>query len=246
MATTTEKLISQVIRERMKNHGVTMQDLAEQIGTSQSSISRSLSGETELTIERLYEIARVLGVSTAVLVEEAERRVAPFEVSEEFENYLCSDLRRYLVFVALNLPRTIHQLEDETHASIVLIQSLIKRLKSEKLILELQGDRFQLNDEGRRMKFRKARAFYDLKSKLYALQAEHTVKNLNQPREFWADRDDRLVMAYLTREQAERIAGMLEAIANQISEMDRQNLRGDVERVVMYQFFLTQKQFGDF
>lgn len=246
MATKNEKLICQVIRERMKAQGLTMQTLAEEIGSSQSSVSRSLSGETELTLERLYEITRVLGVNAALIVEEAERRIAPFEVSEGFENYLCSDFRRYLVFVALNVPRTIRELETETNASLVSIQSLLKRLKSERLLLELQGERYQLNDNGRRMKFRRGRAFYDLKTKLYALQAEHTVKNLDQPKEFWVDRDDRLVVAYLTKEQAERVAGMLEAIANQISEIDRQNLRNLDMSFVPYLYFVSGKKVGDF
>lgn len=245
MATTQEKLVLQVIRERMKDRGLTMSDLAEQIGTSQSSVSRSLSGETELSLERMYEIARVLGVSAAIIFEEAEQRAPAHEFSEELETYLCSDFRRYLVFVALNIPKSINQLEHETNASVVLIQSLIKRLKVEGLLLTLQGDQFQLNDRGRRSKFRKSRSFYDLKMKLYSLQSEHTIRNLGQPPEYWADRDDRLVVAYLTDVQAKRVASMLEALAIQISEMDRQNLRANISELSMYQVFLTQKKFAD-
>lgn len=222
-----------------------MSDLAEQIGTSQSSVSRSLSGETELSLERMYEIARVLGVSAAIIFEEAERRAPPYEFSAEFEEYLCLDFRRYLVFVALNIPKTSAQLEAETNASQVLIQSLLKRLKSEGLLLELQSGEFQLNDYGRRSKFRRSKSFYELKTKLYSLQAEHTLRNLDRAKEFWADRDDRLVMGYLTREQAERIASMIEGLAHQVSEMDRQNYRQNSDGS-LYQIFLAQKQYGDF
>lgn len=246
MATTQEKYVLQVIRERMKALDLNMKDLADQIGTSQSAVSRLLSGETELSIDRMYEISRVLGVSGSALVEEAERKMAPIEFPEAFEEFVCSDFRRYLILVALNGPRTVSELMGETKASQVFIQAFLKRLNSERMLMTLQADRFQLNDRARRSKFRSSKAFYELKAKLFSLQSEHTVRNLSQPPEYWKNRDDRLVVAYLTQEQAERFASMIEGLGNQIEELDRQNVRASGSRMQLYQFFLTQKMFADF
>lgn len=245
MALSQQKAILQVIREWMKDRGLTMQDLAEHIGSSQSSISRALTGETELSLERIYEISGILGVSASVIFEEAERRMAPNQLSEGLEEFLCSELRRYLVFVALNRPKSITELMEEANTSRVGVESVLKRLKGEGLLLAMQGDRFQLSERAFRSKFRNTRVFYELKQKLYALQGEQTFKKLDSPREYWATRDDRLVVGLLNEDQAKQVSSMLEAVAKSVQEMDRHNHRASAPGVETHQIFLAQKKFSD-
>ncbi len=56
--------------------GMTQLDLAERLGCAQSEVSRIESGERSVTVDRLFDLARVLGVSPAELLGDSERKAA--------------------------------------------------------------------------------------------------------------------------------------------------------------------------
>ncbi len=55
------------IKELLKNKGVTISNLAVQLGISQASLSRALGENGNPTLETLNKIASALGVSTSEL-----------------------------------------------------------------------------------------------------------------------------------------------------------------------------------
>ena len=55
------------IKELLKERGVTISNLAEQIGTTQTSLSRALGENGNPTYETLSKIAKVLGVDMSEL-----------------------------------------------------------------------------------------------------------------------------------------------------------------------------------
>lgn len=58
------------VRALLRRQGVTMQQLAKTVGTSQPAISRVLSGDESVTIERADRIAKAVGFSLAALISE--------------------------------------------------------------------------------------------------------------------------------------------------------------------------------
>jgi transcriptional regulator with XRE-family HTH domain len=60
--------IGQLIRKQRKQQSITQESLALQCGIDRSYMGRIERGEVNLTVEKLYEIASVLGVSAKELL----------------------------------------------------------------------------------------------------------------------------------------------------------------------------------
>ncbi|WP_288389836.1 helix-turn-helix transcriptional regulator [uncultured Acinetobacter sp.] len=60
--------IGQLIRKKRKQQSITQESLALQCGIDRSYMGRIERGEVNLTVEKLYEIASVLGVSAKELL----------------------------------------------------------------------------------------------------------------------------------------------------------------------------------
>jgi len=60
--------IGQLIRKQRTQQGITQESLALQCGIDRSYMGRIERGEVNLTVEKLYEIASVLGVSAKELL----------------------------------------------------------------------------------------------------------------------------------------------------------------------------------
>lgn len=61
------------IKELLKERGVTISNLAEQIGTTQTSLSRALGEKGNPTYETLCKIAKVLGVDMSELFSDSQK-----------------------------------------------------------------------------------------------------------------------------------------------------------------------------
>lgn len=62
--------VSNALRELRINHGLSQLELADKVGIDNSSIHRYESGERNLSIEKLEEIAYGLGYNVKVVFEE--------------------------------------------------------------------------------------------------------------------------------------------------------------------------------
>ena len=60
--------IGQLIRKQRTQQGITQESLALQCGIDRSYMGRIERGEVNLTVEKLYEIASVIGVSAKELL----------------------------------------------------------------------------------------------------------------------------------------------------------------------------------
>lgn len=60
--------IGQLIRKQRTQQGITQESLALQCGIDRSYMGRIERGEVNLTVEKLYEIASVLGASAKELL----------------------------------------------------------------------------------------------------------------------------------------------------------------------------------
>ena len=60
--------IGQLIRKQRTQQGITQESLALQCGIDRSYMGRIERGEVNLTVEKLYEIASVLGISVKELL----------------------------------------------------------------------------------------------------------------------------------------------------------------------------------
>ena len=60
--------IGQLIRKQRTQQGITQESLALQCGIDRSYMGRIERGEVNLTVEKLYEIASVLGASEKELL----------------------------------------------------------------------------------------------------------------------------------------------------------------------------------
>ena len=63
------------IKELLKERGITISSLAEQIGTTQTSLSRALGENGNPTFDTLSKIANALGVSVSELFDPAKEGV---------------------------------------------------------------------------------------------------------------------------------------------------------------------------
>lgn len=61
------KEVGSRIRETRKRQGMTMKELGNKIGLHESSVSRIEKGESSIELNKLKEIAKILGVSSAYL-----------------------------------------------------------------------------------------------------------------------------------------------------------------------------------
>lgn len=63
------KDMGRTIRVRLETSGMTQKELAEKMGSNESSVSKWISGERIPRLDRFCALARALGVETSELVE---------------------------------------------------------------------------------------------------------------------------------------------------------------------------------
>lgn len=69
--------VSAIIKMEMAGHTprLSQQDVAEQVGIHRETLSRYLGGKKEMPVGTFFQVAQVLGVSAAEIMERAEDRV---------------------------------------------------------------------------------------------------------------------------------------------------------------------------
>lgn len=140
--------ISQLIKtlkRRLKNQGMTYSDLAISLGLSEPSVKRLFASE-RFTLERIVEIANLLGYTLAELSQEAavmENRLHTLNEAQEKE--LATDTKLLLVAVCVLNQWPIEAIVEKFSLTRPeCIQRLVK-LDRLRLITLLPGDRVRLN-----------------------------------------------------------------------------------------------------
>lgn len=212
-----------VIKEQLKTRKITIQELSERMKISQSQVSRILSGASRLDTHILHELTMVIGVPVSTLYKEAEGGNKKLRIDEKLEEYICSDLKVYAIFTALNFPCTIDKLVSDLGINEELVSNVIKKLEHDHIVFRPIHNVFQLTDIAKDISFGRSKSFYDLKAKLYSFQSLNSYKNLNRGTEYWSDKDDQIKAVRLSKGQLKTIANQIESLCTQLYSMDQMN-----------------------
>ena len=133
------------LKRRLKAQGMTYRDLALALGLSEPSVKR-LFASRRLTVDRLVEIANLLGFTLAELAQEAalsENRL--HTLSEAQERELVSDVKLLLVAVCVLNQWTVADIGRVYRLSEAQCIGRLAKLDRLRLIHLLPGNRIRLN-----------------------------------------------------------------------------------------------------
>jgi transcriptional regulator with XRE-family HTH domain len=133
------------LKRRLKAQGMTYRDLAQALGLSEPSVKR-LFASRRLTVDRLVDIANLLGFTLAELAQEAalsESRLHTLNESQERE--LVADEKLLLVAVCVLNQWTIADIGKTYRLSEVECIRRLVKLDRLRLIHLLPGNRIRLN-----------------------------------------------------------------------------------------------------
>ncbi|MBM3117865.1 helix-turn-helix domain-containing protein [Jeongeupia naejangsanensis] len=140
----TDQLIA-TIKRQLKLQGLTYRDLAGKLGLAEPSVKR-LFASGRLTLERLADIARVLGFTLAELTHEAAQtrgRLHLLDAAQERE--LVADEQLLLVAVCVLNHWTVADITRTYALTVPQIVVHLARLDRLRMIDLLPGDRVRLN-----------------------------------------------------------------------------------------------------
>lgn len=244
---TTENLL-QVIKNKIKERGLTLTEIADKLETTHTSISRILNGINRLSTEDLAQFSNILGIPMSMLLKEAEQKDGKQHISEELEKFICGDSRVYSIFVALNTPTTIEALSARLSIKKDFIQKTIDRFKKERIVFLPGPGLYQVTDFAKDIFLGKTKEFYALKSEVYEAQSGLTYENLSRGKDYWADKDDSMLVVRLTESQALAIAKQFETISAQMKTMDKINADSKIDidesNSSLHIAFMTLKPFS--
>lgn len=65
--------IASILRDAVEGRGLTQTQVAESIGQSQSQVSKYLRGETTMDAEEIDKVCRLVGISIADVITQADK-----------------------------------------------------------------------------------------------------------------------------------------------------------------------------
>ena len=142
---TETDLLLKTLKRRLKAQGMTYRALAEALGLSEPSVKR-LFATQRLTLDRLVEIANLLGFTLAELAQEAaisENRLHTLTESQERE--LVSDVKLLLVSVCVLNQWSVADIGRVYRLSEAECVQRLVQLDRLRLIHLLPGNRIRLN-----------------------------------------------------------------------------------------------------
>lgn len=133
------------LKRQLKAQGMTYRDLAKKLGISEPSVKRVFASR-RLTVARLVEIARILGLTLAELAQEAAAgggRLRTLDETQERE--LVSDEKLLLVAVCVLNHWTVSDITDTYALTQAQVVGRLAKLDRLRLIHLLPGNRIRLN-----------------------------------------------------------------------------------------------------
>ena len=139
------ELLVKTLKRRLKLQGITYRDLAERLKVSEPSIKR-LFANRRFTLERLVEIANLLGFTLAELAQEAASSEGRVQVLSEIqERELVADEKLLLVAVCVLNQWTVDDITRRYALSEAEVVQRLLRLDRLRLIQLLPMNRIRLN-----------------------------------------------------------------------------------------------------
>ncbi len=138
-------LLITTLKRRLKSQGLTYRDLATALKLSEASVKRQFASG-HFSLERLVEIANLLGYTLAELSQEAARDVTRLRaLSEAQERELVSDAKLLLVAVCVLNQWPVEAIVKTFNLTQAECLQRLLRLDRLRLITLLPGDRVRLN-----------------------------------------------------------------------------------------------------
>lgn len=142
-----QKHILDAISASMEQRGVSQGQLAAGLGCSQTTVSRLLRGQTQLTVEDLFKIAKVLQVNPTVFMEQAvSKGPAVISIPREVQEIFCADAVGFQLLSRLRTSMTFAELATfYGNDHIPLLRRKIAELKKLDVIVEDIDGKLRLN-----------------------------------------------------------------------------------------------------
>lgn len=133
------------LKRHLKAQGLTYRDLALRLAVSEQSIKRLFTTQ-RITLDRLVEIAQILGLTLAELSQEASSQLAQVHtLSEAQERELVSDNKLLLVTVCTLNHWTLDDIVKTYHITQAECIERLLKLDRLQLLTLLPGNRIRLN-----------------------------------------------------------------------------------------------------
>lgn len=142
-----QQQILDAILATMDQRHVSQGDLAAALGCSQTTVSRLLRGHTQLSVDDLFKIAKVLQVSPSTFIDQAMNK-GPYIVTlpADVQQIFCADAVGFQLFSRLKIPTTLPGLaEFFTSDQMNQVRKKIADLKKLGVIIEDIDGKLRLN-----------------------------------------------------------------------------------------------------
>lgn len=225
-----QQTILDAIVASMEQRNVSQGDLARSLGCSQTTVSRLLRGLTQLTVDDLFKIARVLQVSPATFIDQAVAKgpqivTLPPEVQEIF----CVDAVGFQLFSSLKIPSTFADLtKNFAEEHIAPLRKKIAELKRLGAVVEDIDGKLRLNYPDAEAVYFVQDANYnaritELYGRLRSTKGDVSRLTEKELEEWKKVNGDAVVIDYFTRTQLEEQKTLLLQLFNYIRSQLRAN-----------------------
>ncbi|MBS1984528.1 MAG: helix-turn-helix transcriptional regulator [Bdellovibrionales bacterium] len=214
----------------MERRNVSQGDLASGLGCSQTTVSRLLRGHTQLTVDDLFRIAKVLQVNPSVFIDQAVSKAPSIvTLSPAVQSIFCADTIGFHLFNRLKQPLTFAELA--VHFSpehLPTVRKKIQDLKQLEAVVEDIDGRLRLNYPDAESLYLVQDANYNARiTEIYGRLREtkgDPAKMSDKDAEAWRRiNGDALVMDYFTRPQIEEQKALLLQLFNFVRSQLRAN-----------------------
>jgi transcriptional regulator with XRE-family HTH domain len=248
-----QKHILDAIVATMEQRNVSQGELASGLGCSQTTVSRLLRGHTQLTVDDLFKIAKVLKVNPTVFIEQAVAKVPHVvTIPSEVQKIFCSDAVGFQIFNRLKTPTSFSDLVlffGPEH--IPNVRKKISELKSSDAVVEDIDGKLRLNYPDAESIHLSQDAEYKTRiTELYGRLREtkgDLTKLTEKESEAWRRINaDVVVMDYFTRPQVEEQKSLLLQFVNFVRSQLRANRMNDrVEATELRVIYLSSLPYPD-
>lgn len=225
-----QKQILDAIVATMDQQKVSQGDLASALGCSQTTVSRLLRGQTQLTVDDLFNIAKVLKVSPSIFIDQAVNK-GPYIVTlpMDVQNIFCADAVGFHLFSRLKVSSTLADLSEFfSPDQMAVVRGKIVELKKLGAVVEDIDGRLRLNYPDAEAIYLSQDVHYNARiTELYGRLRESKGDLSKLPEkeaEAWKKiNGDAVVIDYFTRPQIEEQKALLLQFFNFIRSQLRAN-----------------------
>ncbi len=231
--------ITDLLIKKMKQKGITQNDLANYMGCTQTTVSNLLNGKSRMSIDDLNSISKHLGIQISDLFSELNGvNTAPITIPNDLQDLLTSNPIAFYLINRLKYPAT----EDTLNEEILkysnqknVFKSILKKLKEEQVI-EMNSEGYLTLNLSKKsiLHFNITNQYSERLIEIYRAvreSTEHISKNKNQLEKWKESNVDSFYLEYFSieqiQQQSEHIRNFLDLVKHQIRSNNLTNRNTD-------------------